>query len=108
MTELKMKLALAYKVSRITKFIDEDIKLIKKLNQILSKLERTEKDRYILEAINILRQLNNVFDFDTLYPILCELVDIKFHSTMILLNDNMNNYSQEKFVKKIQELADGE
>jgi len=108
MNELKMKMALAYKVARITKFIDEDIKLIKKLNQILSKLERTEKDRYILEAINILRQLNNVFYFNLLYPILCELVDIKFHSTMILLNENMSEYSNEKFIRKIQGLANGE
>jgi hypothetical protein len=108
MNDLNISLALAYKVPRITKFIIEDIKLIKKLNQVLSKLERTEKERYILESINILRQLNNVFDFDVLYPALCELVDIRFHSTMILLNKNMNVYSFEKFIKKVQELADDE
>lgn len=107
MSELRIKIALAYKVPRITKFIDDDLKLIKKLNQILVKIERTEKEQYILEAVNILRQLDNLFDFDKLYIVLCELIEIRFHTTILFLYERLNSTSY-KYIKKLQELAEDE
>jgi len=105
--DIRIQLALAYKVHRVTKFIDDDIKQIKKLNQILVKMERSNKEQYILESINIVKQLDNVFDLDLLYPSLCELIDFRFHSTLLLLYDKVNN-TTDKYIKKLQELSDNE
>lgn len=103
MNELEMKIALAYKVPRITKFIEEDIKTIKRLNQILIRLEKNKKEKYILESVNVLVQLGNVFDLVLLYPVLCELIDIRFHSTILFLYDKIE--TNPLYTKKLQELV---
>lgn len=107
MNDLKLKIALAYKVPRITKFIDEDIKQIKKLNNVFIRMERNNKEENIIEAINILKQLNNVFDINMLYCVICELVDIKFHSTIMFLYEKLE-YSEKTVTKKLQELSKDE
>lgn len=108
MHEIKLKIALAYKVSRITKFIDSDIKIIKKLNQVFQRFERFEKEIYILEALNILRQLDNVFDLNDLYPVLCEYIDIRFHSTLILLYEKIGNLNKDDSIKLKELVIDEE
>lgn len=110
---LHKRIALAYKIPRITSLIDEDIKLIKKLNTVLGKLEKTNKDQYVLESINILRSLGNVFLFEELYVILYELVDMKYHSTINYLievieeNVDVEN-KRTKIVKKLQDITSNE
>ena len=99
MNNTKLKIARAYKIPRVSKFIDEDIKLIKKLNQIFQRFERFEKEIYILESVNVLKQLDNVFDMYDLYPVLCEYIDIRFHSTMLLLCDKLNNFDKNDYIK---------
>ena len=107
MIDLKVKVVLAYKVPRITTFVDEDIKQMKRLNQVLQRLEKYEKDQYILESTNILKILNNVFDLNLLYPVLCEIVDIRFHTTISFLIDKINN-TNPLDIKKLKELSDDE
>jgi hypothetical protein len=107
MHEIKLKIALAYKVPRVTKFIDEDIKLIKKLNMVLQRLEKYDKEIYILESLNIIKQLNNVFDLNDLYPIICYYVDIRFHTTVISIIEKINTLDKNDH-KKLQELAEDE
>lgn len=107
MNDLRYKVVLSYKVPRISNFIDEDIKQIKKLNQILQRLEKYEKEQYILESMNVLRSLENVFDLDKLYIVICELVDIRFHNTILFLFDKIKNMQVTDY-KKLQELADDE
>ena len=107
MIDTKLKIAFAYKVPRVTSFINEDIKLIKKLNQIFQRFERYEKEIYILEAMNVLKQLNNVFDLDMLYPVLCEYIDIRFHSTLLLLFKKVNNLQKDDNIK-LRELVQDE
>lgn len=107
------RIAMAYKVPRITKLIDEDLKLIKKLNTVLTKLEKTNKDQYMLESINIIRTLGNVFEYRDLYILLYELIEIRYHSTVNYLIDIIEtNFSDEfqrlKIIKKLRELADEE
>lgn len=107
---LRKRIALAYKIPRITSLIDEDLKLIKKLNVTLGKLEKTNKDQYVLESINILRSLNNMFHFEDLYLILYEIIDIRYHTTINYLieviEDNFNNENQRaKIIKKLQDLT---
>ena len=102
--QIKMKMILAYKIQRLSILVDGDIKLIKKLNQVFQRLEKYEKDQYILEATNIIKTLDNVFDLNKLYPILCQFIDIRFHSTIILIYEKMSNISKDD-IKKLQELA---
>lgn len=104
MNDLKLKIASSYKVSRITLFINEDIKLMKKLNQIFQRFEKYEKDIYILEIINVLKQLDNVFDLDELYPVLCIYVDIRFHSTLLLLFGKLDT-NDKTYNIKLKELV---
>jgi hypothetical protein len=104
MNDIKLQIALAYKVPRVTNFILEDIKLMKKLNQIFQRFEKYEKDIYILEVINVLKQLDNVFDLNALYPVLCVYVDIRFHSTLILLFEKIN-CNEKIYNIKLKELV---
>ena len=105
---LRKRIVLAYKVQRVTAFIDEDIKLIKKLNTSLQKLEKTNKDQYILESINSLRMLTNIFDTNKLYLIICELIDFKYHATIAFLLEHLNTSETIQLIKKLQNLADGD
>jgi hypothetical protein len=106
----KKRLAMSYKVPRVTCLIDEDLASIKKINQLLVRLEKTDKDRYILEIINILRMLTNVFRINDLYLILYENIDVKYHSTINYLMDELEktNKSRTHIVKKLQGLVDDE
>jgi hypothetical protein len=105
---IKKRIALAYKVQRVTAMIGDDIKLIKKLNTSLQKLEKTNKDQYILESINTLRALTNIFNTNKLYLIICELIDFKYHATIAFLLEHLNTTETIKLVKKLQILADGD
>ena len=104
MSDIRLKIALAYKIKRLSLFIDEDIKLIKRLNQVLQRLEKYDKEIYILESINILKQLDNVFDLNDLHPVLCYYVDIRFHSTVISMINKINNIDITE-CRKLQGLA---
>lgn len=106
MEEIRLKVALAYKVSRMSSFIDEDIKLIKKLNQLYQRLEKNKKDIYILEIINILKMLINVFDVEKLKDVLYELIDIRYYNTIFYLFDKID-YIDKTDYKKLQGLVDG-
>lgn len=105
MDDLKKRIALCYKIPRITDFIDEDLKYVKKLNQVLAKLEKTNKEIYILESINILSILDNVMHMDQFYIILCELVDSRFHDTLLFLYGRLEEIKSKKIVRKLQGLT---
>jgi hypothetical protein len=103
--DIKLKVVHAYKVPRLTSFVDEDIKLIKKLNQVLQRLEKYDKEQYILEATNIIKTLDNVFDLNKLYPVLCKFVDLRFHSTVLFIYEKVLSLSKED-IQKLQDLAE--
>lgn len=105
--DLYLKVVSAYKINRISNFIEEDIKQIKKLNQILQRLEKYNKEQYILESMNVLLSLDNIFDINKLYPVICELVDVRFHSTILFLFEKIDNMKNSDY-KKLQELANDE
>lgn len=107
MADIKLKLALAYKIRRVSSFIEVDLKTIKRLNQVFQRYEKFEKEIYILESINILKQLDNVFDMNELYIILCEYVDIRFHSTMTMLLNKLDNFDIQDTIK-LKELVEDE
>lgn len=70
MKEIKKELLKGYYVFRTTKLINEDIKLLKKMNNLMQKYTNTNKDKYRLETINILKITSNVVTFSK------ELIDI--------------------------------
>jgi hypothetical protein len=105
---LKKRIALAYKIRRVTSVIDEDIKLIKKLNVTLQKLEKTNKDQYILETINILRVLTNIFRENYLYLIICEVVEFKYHAAIAFLLEHLQTTDTGMLIKKLQVIAEGD
>lgn len=103
--DLILKIVLAYKTHRTSKLINEDIKLIKKINQILVRFEKYDKkQQHILEIVNVLRLLNNLFDIDKLYPCICELTDVKFHATILYLYKKMNECGEHQ--RRLQGLCD--
>lgn len=107
MNDIKLKIVRAYRIPRMSSFIADDIKQIKKLNQVLQRLEKYKKEQYILEAINILRTLDNIFNMNLLFIVLYELIDIRFHNTINFLIDKLNNMQTSDY-KKLQDLADEE
>lgn len=99
------EIALAYKVPRLTSFIEDDYKLIKKIQLTLIKLEKTNKDIFILEIFNILRTLNNVFNMNKLYLIICNEIDFKYHQTIFFLIEELDTFNSDQIIKKFKELS---
>ena len=54
-----------YKVFKTSNSIDSDIKLIKKINNLISKWLKFEKDHYKLEILNILKINENIFNVNS-------------------------------------------
>jgi len=83
MIELKKRLAPNYKNTFITSdMVEADIKLIKKLNMLFGKLEKTGKDIYVLEIINVMKILNNVLFLENIVLVIYQCVDIRYHQTL--------------------------
>jgi hypothetical protein len=105
---INQRISLCYKVPRTTSFVQKDIAVIKRINPILLKLERTNQDIYILETFNIIKSLDNIFDLGKLYLILCEYVDFKFHSTLCYLISELDSLEKDKnntIAKKLKDLV---
>lgn len=60
---MKQELQKYYTVFRTTIMVDNDIKLFKKINNLISKYCNTEKERYRFEAVNILKIASNMTTF---------------------------------------------
>ena len=83
MLDLIQQLAPHYKSKFITtETVENDIKLIKKLNMLFGKLEKTKKDIYVLEIINVIKTINNVLKLDKILIVIYNCVDIKYHNTL--------------------------
>jgi len=106
---LEQRVALAYKVPRVTLFINKDIQLMKRINVVLQRLDRTNNDIYILETFNILKTLSNTFDMNKLYLVLCDIVLIEYHSTVGFLIEQLASFDKNQLktvIKKFQALGD--
>lgn len=64
MTNLKKEMIGFYKVYRTTGMIEDDIKVIRKINNLISKYLNTNNERYKFEAINILKTTANLVRFE--------------------------------------------
>lgn len=83
MNEIKKQLIPHYKRGFITsEMVENDIKLIRKLNMLFGKLEKSEKDIYVLEIINVIKTLNNVFKLENINMVIYQCVEIKYHDTL--------------------------
>ena len=105
------RLSYFYKGYRMTPMIDEDLKLIKKLNVIFGKLEKTGKDTYFLEAINIMKTLNNVLKIKDMQEIFLELINLNYQQVvlhMITNIDKIDANALRTFVEEEEEDTDGD
>jgi len=93
MNELKFELSKHYRKGFFTsETIENDIKLIKKLNMLFGKLEKSEKEIYVQEIINVIKILNNVIKIENILVIIYNNVDIRYHD---LLNHIVNRVIAE-------------
>jgi len=83
MSDIKLLLIDHYRKGFLTSsMIDNDIKLIKKINNLFAKLEKTEKSIYIEEIKNILKILNNVIKIGEILMIFHDNVEPKYHEKL--------------------------
>lgn len=83
MNELKLELSKHYRKGFFTsETIENDIKLIKKLNMLFCKLEKSEKEIYVQEIMNTLIILNNVIKIENILVVIYNNVDIRFHDLL--------------------------
>lgn len=102
---LERKIALCYIVPRATPFIAKDILIMKKVNLVLQKLDLTNKDIYVLETFNLIKTLSNIFYLDKLYLILCEFVDIEYHTTLAFLIQESKASESRNIINKLKDLV---
>ena len=62
---LNDKFVRMYRVCRTTSSIDDDLKPLKKMNNLIAKFQKTAKDVYKFEVINILKYNKNIFSVNT-------------------------------------------
>lgn len=109
MASIERRIAICYKIPRATSFIAKDIIIMKKINFVLQKLEKTGEDIYILETFNLLKTLANIFDLPKLYLVLCEFTNFEYHSTLAFLIEQTETFEKDQafnIIKKLQELAE--
>ena len=75
---------------------------------VLQKLERNQKEIHLLETLNLLRSLSNIFDLNKLFLIICEFSEIRFHNTIAFLIDNIEKSQNHEIIKKLQNLVTNE
>lgn len=96
MNKTKARLAPYYRGKFMTsEMIEEDIKLIKKINFLFSKIEKHEKEEHVQEIINIIKILDNTFYLKKIMDVIYEIVDVKYHSTLdVLVNSILKKKKQ--------------
>jgi uncharacterized membrane protein YjdF len=90
----------------MTPMIDDDIKLIKKLNVIFGKLEKTGKDVYFLEVINIMKTLNNVLKIKDMQEIFLELVNLNYQQVVLYMIHNVDKINAQTLRSFVEEPED--
>jgi hypothetical protein len=83
--------------------IGDDLKLIKKLNSILIKLENSDKEVYLLEAVNLVKTLNNVLRVQEMQAIFLEIINLKYHQSVLFLLRNIDGMNAGVIRKYVQE-----
>lgn len=81
--DLKKILSRNYRVKfHSNELIEEDLKLIKKLNNLFIRLERSEKECLAHEITNVLKTLNNLLYLQNIQVVLFEIVEVRYHKTL--------------------------
>ena len=110
-SNIERRIAPYYKVHRTTPMIGDDLKLVKKLNAVFIKLEKSDKEVYLLEAVNIVKTLNNVLKIGEMQEIFLELVNMKFRQSVLFLLrnvDDMNVSVIRKYMTDAWEVPDAD
>lgn len=83
MADLRKEIFKHYKVFRTSSMVDEDMKSMRKINNLITKFTNTGKERYQYEAINILKTVTNLVKFDVEFITLMKtkMIDKDNHPT---------------------------
>ena len=84
----EIKLAHNYKQYNTTNMLEQDLKMIQRMNVVIGKFQKTQKLTYLFEAINIVHTLNNYLDIVEAKEVLLKLVDMDNKSITEYLIDN--------------------
>lgn len=72
---LSKKVFKYYRIFRTTAMVDEDLKALRKINNLISKYTNSGNDRYRFEAVNIIKTFANLTNFeDSLTEIIKEKI----------------------------------
>lgn len=74
--------------------LEEDLKQIKRLNNLFAKLEKSDKDETALEVINAVKILGNTFHLGRVLHIIYEIVEVKYHGALDLILVELYRKSQ--------------
>lgn len=77
---MKREIFKHYRVFRTTTLVEDDIKSLKKINNLITKFSNTGNDKYQFEIINIMRMIANLVNFTTDF--------VGFVKEKIIENDN--------------------
>lgn len=75
----------------VSAFLDNDIKNIRKINNICSKFIKTQKISYLIEIINIFKMLENVLDISIAKEPILSYIEIDFKYKVRYIIDNLHN-----------------
>ena len=63
MADLKREIFKHYRVFRTTSMVEDDIKSLRKINNLITKFSNTGLDKYQFEVINIMKMASNLVNF---------------------------------------------
>lgn len=76
-------LAMNYKLPFCTSgMVDQDLKQIRKINTLFRKLEKTDRESYAHEIVNIIKVLNNNLYVERILPAFYRSIEAKYHDTL--------------------------
>lgn len=101
LTKLHKELSKHYKVFKVTSAIDEDLKLIKKINILFEKLSKSNDPTGYLGIINIFTILGNNLKIEEMQEIFLELIDFKYHQATLYLIHNYKNTNTKSLVENL-------
>jgi len=96
MNKFKKNLFSYYKIYRTSKLINDDLKILKKINNLSLKYLKLGKTRYKLEIINIIRIMYNLFNVDSnLIKLLKEeIIEEAYHNLFTSFLEECKHYSR--------------
>lgn len=92
----EIELAHYYRKFNTTPMLEQDIKLIQRMNVVIGKFQKTRKLAYLFEAINIIHTLNNYILISDVKNSILNFLDTDNRVIATFILDNVNDISLTK------------